>query len=306
MRLQSACLALRRAVLESTDAIRFGGITEQRTRLPSGLGTFITTHRAKLTFASSGVRIVYRSTLVADASGQRLAAYIADRAPEFYRPISDVIRELEGGHSLSVFKETLARLPTAESFQSSHFAEIAASLFAEEILGLRRIYSKLSTLTSENANGNKMDLLLYDPQPDPIEFVFGEVKSSDKMPGHEPACHDKSCYPSLFNSLREYTEDDLAFDLAAIKDRLSNVPEADRSRIRDALKPYTLRTVRYAGFIIIDDGTFSSDEAAMLASRTSDKRFDVDLVGLDGYSVTAKSAFERLHKVLDALRSACS
>jgi hypothetical protein len=244
--------------------------------------------------------------VVPEASDLKLAAYIAERAPEFYRPISDIIRELEGGLPLSVLKETLARLPTAESFQSSHFAEIAASLFAEEIMGLKRIYSKLSTLTAENANGYKMDLLLYDPNTEPVELVFGEVKSSDKMPTPDPAGHDQSCYASLFNSLREYGEDDLAFDLAAIKDRLGHVSEADRERLRAILKPYTPRTVRYAGFVLIDDGTFRSEEAAVLACRKSDKTFEVDLVGVDGYSASAKSAFDRLHTVLEALRSACS
>lgn len=274
--------------------------------MPSGLSNFITTHRAKLTFASSGVRIVHRSAVAAEASGLKLAAYIADRAPEYYRSISDIIRELEGGPPLTVLKETLARLPTAESFQSSHFGEIAASLFAEEVMGLRRIYSKLSTLTAENANGYKMDLLLYDPSTDPITLVFGEVKSSDKAPGSDPAGHDRSCYASLFDSLREYSQEDLAFDMGAIKDRLSSLPESDRERIRAVLKPYTPREIRYAGFVVIDDGTFTQDEAAILSSRKSDKVFDVDLLGVDGYSVTAQGAFGRLRNVLDALRSACS
>jgi hypothetical protein len=220
--------------------------------------------------------------------------------------MADLIRELEGGATLTAFKESLAKIPTAANFQSSHFGEIAACLFAEDVLGFKRIYSKLSTLTAENANGFKMDLLLYDPATDPIELILGEVKSSEKVAAAAPAKHDRGCYAKLFNSLREYGSTDMEFDLAAVKDNLHLIPEPNRSRLRAALKPYTNPKIRYAGFVVIDDGTFNLEEAALLGTRRSNKTFDVDLIGVDGYAKNASSAYERLTSVLESVRKACS
>ncbi len=84
------------------------------------------------------------------------------------------------GYFLSAVKEALRKLPTAETFQKSHFGEILVGVYGEEILGLCRVYSKLAFLTAENANAYKMDILFYRPGTDPVQFVFAEVKSSLK------------------------------------------------------------------------------------------------------------------------------
>jgi hypothetical protein len=163
----------------------------------------------------------------------------------YYRDVRNVVQTLGEGYFLSAIRETLIRLPDSQWFQQSHFAEIAAAIFAEEVLGLRRLYSKLSTLTAENANAYKMDLLLYDPLDNPLAFVFAEVKSSTKSAGDGlPTNHHHGCFRQLVRTIDEYTDKDLEFDLGAIKDRLLELPQDDSRRIKEALKPYATRAPR--------------------------------------------------------------
>jgi HamA len=173
----------------------------------------------------------------------------------------------------------LRRLPTAETFQESHFGEILVGVYGEEILGLRRIYSKLAFLTAENANAYKMDVLFYRPGTDPVQFVLAEVKSSMKSAAEGlPAGHDKSCFASLFASLNKYGTDDLEFDLAAIKERMSELPADEREAVANALPPHRRRFVQYAGFCVIDRSTHHDGEISRLATQRNQKAFDVDLL----------------------------
>jgi hypothetical protein len=120
-------------------------------------------------------------------------------------------------------------MPKSEGFRESHFGEILATIFAEEVMGLRQIYSKLSLLSSENSNAYKMDLILYDPTCDPVDIVLGEVKSSPKISSDgKPVGHSKSCFPSLFTSINEYSQDDSKYDLTAARDNINNLPEEDK------------------------------------------------------------------------------
>ncbi len=205
-----------------------------------------------------------------------------------------MIDDLNAGLFRTAFQTTVSRLPTSESFQESHFGEVVAGVFAEEVLGLRRLYSKLRLLTAENANAYKMDLVMYDPRR-PIELVFGEVKCSSKSEADGlPAGHDKSCYSSLFDSLREYSASDLKFDLAAANERLAHIPPADVEEVRAALKPYSGATVRYLAFTIIDSSTYCDEEAKLLQTRKSKKEFEVDLICVEHYGKIAESVYGKL------------
>jgi Cap4 SAVED domain len=246
-----------------------------------GFPQFVETARVQLTWEGlTCVRAVLQSEIVrVSPLSNQLDGYMAGVVPYYYRDPADIARSIPESLFTTAIRDTLSRLPKAESFRESHFGEIMAGVFAEEMLGLRLLYSKLSLLSTENANANKMDLVLYDPRDEPIEFVLAEVKSSPKHSTDGlPAGHDKSCFASLFRSLRDYHEDDQSFDLAVAKDRLSRVPEEDRARVRAALDPYSGSKVRYAGFCVIDTSTRDRDEASVLATRESSKEFDVDLL----------------------------
>lgn len=264
-----------------------------------GLLHFIQANREVLDGEKSAVRVVYRSHLLSKGDKHTLDSYISDRAPLFYRPFSSIVSDLRAGYFLTAVKATLARLPTAESFHESHFGEIVAAIFAEEVLGLHLLYSKLSMLTAENSNAYKMDLVMYDVKSDPVRIVLGEVKCSPKCEADGlPAKHDESCFADLFASLNKYTDKDFKFDLTAARDNLRNIPEEDRERVRAALKPYSDVQVSYAGFAVIDSSTYSLDEAQLLRTRKNKKAFEVDLICVESFPTLAKSVFGSLKGLL--------
>ncbi len=244
---------------------------------------------------------MYHSEIASISDGHNFAQYIADKAPLFYRDPRKVAADLlEGGYFLSTVRATLAKIPTSASFQQSHFAEIASAVFAEEVLGLVRLYSKLSMLTAENANAYKMDLLLCDPSPEPVEFIFAEVKSSVKS--QTPAKHDAGCFADLFTSMKKYESGDLDFDLTAARDRLDELTPDLKPRVMRALLPYSGARVRFAAFVVIDSRTRNESETRVLGSRKSVKDFDVDLMCVESLSDVASQSY----KILEQIRDACS
>ena len=126
---------------------------------------------------------------------------------------------LNAGYFRTAFRDAIHQLPTSAHFRNSHFGEILSAIFAETAIGWRLLYSKLKLLTTENSNPYKMDLVFFDPNQSTPTFVFGEVKSS--MKSEVPANHHKACYASLFNSLREYSDEDLQYDLTAARDNIN-------------------------------------------------------------------------------------
>lgn len=221
---------------------------------------------------------------------------MADRAPLFYRSPDRIADLLHEGYFRTAFREALQRLPTSAHFRDSHFAEILSALVAQELLGWRLIYSKLRLLTAENANAYKMDLVFFDPNQTEPTLVLGEVKSS--MKSAIPANHHKSCYPSLFESLRTYSDTDLAYDLTAARDNLDSLPHDERQVVRDALLPYARPRTMYAGFSVIDTETRSENETAMLATRSSTKVFDIDLLCVEEIASVSESTYA----ILEAMR----
>ncbi len=266
----------------------------------SPLSKLLKVTRAKFSCDGTVYRIVFESRLHKEAENLNLADYVADKAPLFYRDVGKISSELSDGYYISSLKRTLAKIPTADSFKQSHFAEIACGIFAEEVMGLVRIYSKLSLLTAENANAFKMDLVLCDPSTEPLEFVFAEVKSSPKSVS--PANHHLGCYADLFNSFNKYEETDREFDLGAARDRIDSIPNPLRDRVHKALLPYAGTKIRYAGFAVVDEATFFEPEVRILATRKNSKVFDVDLVCIEAY----RDVTDKAYLILEGIRKACS
>lgn len=268
------------------------------TSADSGFAQFVHGGRLVLQFVDKApVRAVYRSDIVRTTDSATLEAYMADRVPYFYKPASEIAAAFEEGFFLSAIKDVLRKLPTAATFRESHFGEIVAGVYGEEVLGLRRLYSKLTLLTAENANAFKMDVLFYQPGTDPVEFVFAEVKSSTKTAADGlPACHDKTCFPSLFASLNKYKAADLDFDLDLIKERMADLPDEDRETIKRSLLPHRARHLRYAGFCVIDSSTHDNGEASLLATRKNEKKFDVDLLCIAELPEVMTATYEALER----------
>jgi hypothetical protein len=255
--------------------------------------------RLEMTFeGKTCVRVVHRAEVTREGSTSSLEEYMADRAPYYYKDPSQVAELFKGPYFLSAIRKVLLKLPKAAGFRESHFGEIMAAVYGEEILGLRLLYSKLAGLTSENANAYKMDLLFYRPGADPAEFIFAEVKSSMKTADEGlPSKHDKSCFPNLFRSFNHYDHGDLEFDLAAIEERLDDIPEPDRAVIRRSLLPHQDVAVRFAGFCVIDRSTHDVDESSLLATRKSKRAFDVDLLCVAELPAVVDATYQRLEAI---------
>lgn len=266
----------------------------------SGLHNFMHKGRLEMSFEGhSLVRAIHSAEILRRSDVGVLDAYMAERAPYYYKEPAEIANLFGKGYFLDAIKSVLRRLPTAQNFRSSHFGEILAGVYAEEVLHLKRLYSKLALLTAENANALKMDMLLYRPGCNPAEFVFAEVKSSMKteMDGL-PAGHDRACFADLFDSFNRYGEKDRDYDLAAVQERLAVLPEPDRGRIADALLPYRDRKVRYAGFCVIDRSTHDQAECRVLGTRRNDRRFEVDVLCVAELPEVVSGMYETLERLV--------
>jgi hypothetical protein len=244
---------------------------------------------------------VHWSEVASANDKHKLHRLLADRTPLFYREPDHIIERIKEGYCTTAFREALLKLPTIESFQESHLGEIAACLFAEDVLGMTRLYSKLSFLSAQNTNAYKMDLVLCDFSSNSPEFVFCEVKTSTKSSeGTEEPFHENSCFANIFRSLMKYEDDDVEFDLTAIGEHLNSVPPEHQKAVREALRPYASRVVRYAAFAIIDTSTRRDGEMRMLATRSSKTPFNVDVICIETLPVVVKSTW----KYLNGLRAA--
>lgn len=221
---------------------------------------------------------------------------MSDKIPYFYREAKRISDSFQDEFFLTAIYESLCKIPDSESFQESHFGEIVSGLFAEDIIGLRKIYSKLSLLTAENANAYKMDLVLYNPKSDPVELFFCEVKCSVKhSPDQEPVNHDKSIYPDVFNSINHYEKEDFDFDFAAAKDHIDKLPPSEQEKLKKAFIPYSNnKIVKFLGFVVIDTSTYNPDEVSLLATRKNKKEFDIDLICLDELPDIVQNVYSKL------------
>jgi hypothetical protein len=243
-------------------------------------------------------RAVYRSEIIRAPDGDEpLEQWLTGKVPFYYRDPAEIARSFQRATDFrKPIRDTLLRLPSAASFQESHFGEILAAVFCEQILDLKRLYSKLALLSAENTNAHKMDLVLYEELKDTVAFVLAEVKSSTKQ-GPAPARHDRGCFAELFRSLNDYREQDLEFDLAVIEDRMREMPDEDAQRIRRALQPDADTEIRYAGVCVIDSSTHREQETRVLSSRAAKRDFDVELLCVAELSEVASLTYARLQEL---------
>lgn len=277
-----------------------------------GLPYFILERRIRISCSDGFVQIRegFR-TCIADRQGDdMLYQYVADRLPLFYRTAEAIADDLRSGQRfLTPFRDTLRRLPTSKGHQKSHFGEVLASIFAEEVLGYRLLYSKLSLLTAENTNPYKMDVLLVDMDTDPLVFYLLEAKCSTQVPHHgQRVYHKHGIYKGLIRSLREYEGKDRSFDLSAARDRLSNFSEAEAKRIKEALIPPPTPTVKTLGVAAIDILSEHVDDTDYVLSEPCctgqlrclsepcGHRFSVDILCLEKLEDAIEATFEYLER----------
>ncbi len=136
----------------------------------------------EITITESAAEIVrqgWHSFLECTQSNRDLAYYLAGQYPWFYRSPEKVSEDVLGRcNALDLFYDLAIKAPTNPKFQQSHCGEILAALYLEDVLGFRRLYSKLALTTSENTNVHKMDGFFVDTKQSPYLYIAVEAKSS--------------------------------------------------------------------------------------------------------------------------------
>ena len=241
----------------------------------------------------SALRNVRICEIIEKVDDLEIYTFFANKIPYFYRDIEDIIRDIKAGFFVQAVKDTLNRMPEEQSFKESHMGEIIASQFARDMSNLKLMYSKLKLLTTENGNVYKMDLVLYCIDGENVEIVFVEVKMSPKNTLTRK--HSKSVYPSLFDSLREYEVKDREFDISLARDQIKNLLDPDRTILENALMPYSRKmTYSYLGIIVIDMATIDEDDMQILYTRSSNKKFEIDVVCIENLAINIDKSYKML------------
>lgn len=255
---------------------------------------------APSTTGVTAVRDGCRAVLADDYKGYSLGKYLTGQLPKHYRTLDGIASDFESGNScLEAVLGIIACMPTVASFQNSHCGEIAAAQFVEEVLGYRRLYSKLTMTTSENTNAHKMDGLFVKTSCDPYEYLFVEAKSSILPTKSTKAkTHRSGILTSMLNSLHTYDDDDPRFEFARIRDNLeSSFNEAEAAKIRSDLTPPGPDNLKFLGVSVTNACTVNTDDDDFILSKQCDTEFNYYALVVTDLAELAKDAYGRWIKM---------
>jgi hypothetical protein len=250
--------------------------------------------------ALKAIRTGARVVLVDDHKGYTLGKHLANELPYYYRTVEGITADFSTGHhALEAILAMAATLPTSASFQNSHCGEILAAHFIEDQLGFKRLYRKLTLLTSQNTNAHKMDALFVDTKSDPFTYLFVEAKSSVLPTKSTPAkSHRSGILKQMIESLNGYANDDPRFEYARIRDNLEKTFNPDvASRIRDDLIPPGPDNLKVMGVSITNAATVNQIDDDFILSAACGIPFDYHALVVTDLAVLAKDAFGYWEKV---------
>ena len=256
-----------------------------------------------LTATASGVTAIRdgsRAVLADDHKGYSLGKYLTGQLPKHYRTLDGIASDFESGNScLEAVLGMIACMPTVASFQNSHCGEIAAAQFVEEILGYRRLYSKLTMTTSENTNAHKMDGLFVKTSCSPYEYLFVEAKSSVLPTAKtKTKTHRSGILTSMLDSLHAYDGEDPRFEFARIRDNLDKSFGVDEaSVIRGDLIPPGPDNLKFIGVSVTNASTVNTDDDDFILSTHCDVDFDYYALVVTDLAELAKDAYGRWMKM---------
>src|SRR3989442_10617363 len=140
------------------------------------------TNEIELSVSANGTAVLRKGwrTLLADSVGKEyLAHLIAGQIPYYYRKPENIAADFSRRHNaLDMIMELANKAPKTAKFRQSHCGEIFCSLYVEQVLGFRRLYSKLALTTSEDTNVHKMDAFFVDVTKTPFTYLEVEAKTS--------------------------------------------------------------------------------------------------------------------------------
>lgn len=276
--------------------------------MPHSLGRFVSEARARITVSAAppdAVRLGHRMKLSVGADPNTLAWYVAGQIPYFYRAPASIADDFASRHhALEMVRDIATKAPTKIKFQRSHCGEILAALFVEEVLGFRRLYSKLTMTTAENTNVHKMDGFFVDTSSDDYVYYWVEAKCSilptakTKFSGHR-----HGILKQLVESLSTYSGGDLRFDLTTIRDRLDSgaFDAGQAARIKSDLIPPGPLSLRYLGIATVNESTLCSEDDDFILATPCSTAFDFEGLAVGDLDGLAATAFGHVNKLRNSV-----
>lgn len=248
---------------------------------------------------TTALRKGFRSRLGENVNGHELVAIVAGQIPYFYRQPDKIAADFKARHdAIEMIYDLAIKVPTSEKFQTSHFGEILSALYLESVLHLKRLYCKLTLLSSENTNAHKMDGLFVDTSTNPFSFFAVEAKTSILPTSATPfKGHRFGILKQMVASLHGYTEEDKRFDFVAIRDSLENhFTESEAAQIRkDLIPPGPL--LSYIGMASINEATVCSEDDSFILTEPCQRDFVFHSITVIDLAIAAKKSFEQVLKL---------
>ena len=259
--------------------------------------------RARLTALREG----QRATLCDGQEPNTLAYLLSGQLPYFYRSPAKIAAEFAARHhALEMLADIAIKLPSHPKFQQSHCGEILAALYLEEVLGLTRLYCKLSLVTSENTNVHKMDGFFVDIRTTPFTYYAVEAKCSVQPTGRSRfSGHRYGILRQLIHSLDSYTSLDKRFDLSLVRDHLENenFTADQQTTIRRDLIPPGPTNLVYLGTASINQSTVCQKDDDYILSTPCSQNFSFYCIAVSDIKHLATSSYARVLSLIPSRSS---
>lgn len=283
------------------------GITDNKESvLPLDLKLYVdgTVDIASSCLTIQKVRAGRRSFLKSEYDGRKLSRYIGGKLPYHYRAPEKIGEDFGAEHdALEMIWSLFSQAPTTPKFQNSHCGEILSSVYLEEVLGYRKLYSKLTLTSSQNTNVHKMDGFFVKTDCDEFEYLLVEAKSSvlptvkTKFSGHR-----HGILKQMLESIEAYSKDDERFDFAKIRDNLSvSFSEKEARQIKRDLVPPGPLKCSFLGVAVVNSSTVHSADDDFIISSNISYPFDFSAIVVDDLAVLASESYQYGKTVMDAI-----
>lgn len=255
-----------------------------------------------ITMVREGWRTILRSD-EPPAPQMSLSRLLAGQIPYYYREPRRIGDDFSARHdALSSIVDLAIKAPTTPKFQYSHCGEILASLFVEEVLGWRRLYSKLTLTTAENTNVHKMDGFFVDTTTAPYTYIAVEAKTSIQPTPSTPfRGHRHGILKYMVESLENYGDIDQRFDFTVIRDRLEEdiFSVEERRVIKKDLVPPGPTLLNRLGVATINSSTVRAADDDFILSTTCTTPFQYRALVVTDLSALAEKAYARVARLRD-------
>lgn len=230
-----------------------------------------------------------------------LSHHLAGQIPYYYRAPEKIASDFSERHNaLDMVIDLAIKAPTTPKFRQSHAGEILCALYCEEVLKLKRLYSKLTLTTSANTNVHKMDAFFVDSSVTPYRYFAVEAKSSIlPTPKTQFRGHRYGILKQMLASLEGYDMDDRRFDFTVIRDNLERAQfsSVERESIRKDLIPPGPANLFHIGMATINEPTVDQDDDDYILRERCSCDFDFRCLVVSDLAALAKTAYDELNRL---------